>query len=390
MIVVTKNQALQRWDTLPLVLREALFSEVSSDFLWKTCEAEHIPDEKIYDVARIVGYVLMGFLHPEDTAEELKEQLNLDPKICTSIADAVNGRTFGPLRSEIDKVYEPPSKFGGPKMIQDIGPAPQILSRTTTAAPAISATPLVANQSKVAPTAPPPAAPPPPKAKLPDVGWSRTTIEEPVVKLSQTSTPLPVPASTPRVPPPAVKPTPLPVQGPVGEFERIAIQSKPSAAPAVPPPVILHRDASFKPTDKAPEFHLQLPSDKFGAEKVASQPPVRPAVLELGKTPPPPTPKPSTSTPRVVHYTEYKSPSPEAPIPPASKAPSPVPQGPRQITEVTTPSAPPPQAAMKSPVPTPPSPSPSSPQNKVIYKDYSAPPPPPPPPPLSPSSPLKG
>src|SRR5258708_1004221 len=119
MLTITQEQIMARWDTLPESLREALTSEVNSDFLWKTCEGEHMPDEKIYYVAREASLVLFGFLHPEDLGLELKDALGLDAQTAGTIAHAIDSRIYTPLRPEIDKVYAPPSKFGAeiPKMI---------------------------------------------------------------------------------------------------------------------------------------------------------------------------------------------------------------------------------------------------------------------------------
>lgn len=376
MINISPDQALERWDTLPIVLREALYFEPNSDFLWKTCEAENIPDEKIYDVAKVAGYVLMGFLHPEDLAGELKEQLGLDPKLCASIADAINQRVFAPLRQDIDKVYEPPSRFGvGPKILSEIT-APKIISQIVSGAPTIGMSPLAAaGQAK---TAPPPIAS---GSKLQDVGWSKTTPEGPVVKLSQTSAPQPSRVG-PSVPPPTpAKQIQIPIKGSVGEFERIAIQGGqktvpaqpvPAAAtprPAVtaePGPVIIHEDAVSRPQQTTPNFRIQMTPEKFDASKIVQ--PVRPAVLELGKATPPPQ-SPQMSTTQVVHYSEYK-------------APQSAPQGQRQITEITVPPA---IAGLPKP-PTPPAP-PAATQNKIVYKDYTATPLPPKAPPASPTPP---
>jgi hypothetical protein len=139
MLLIPKEQALQRWDTLPDNLRDALCAETNSDFIWKTCRDEHIPDEKIYAVARVVGYVLMGFLHQEDASKEIQAAIGIDPRIADSIAGAINTRIFTPLRQSIDNVYEPAGKPGlglktsgsGPMMIEETkttsapSPAPQ-------------------------------------------------------------------------------------------------------------------------------------------------------------------------------------------------------------------------------------------------------------------------
>lgn len=339
MTTITQDQAFQRWDTIPLVLREALCSESNSDFLWKTCEAEHLPEEKIYHVARIAGYVFLGFLHPEDLADELSIQLDLSSKITKPIADAINARLFDPLRNDIDKIYNPLSKLkSNPKIIQDIGPISNV-------APAAQLSGM-----------------PPPTPPVPQPGWSRVTSSEPVVKLDRTAMPgaalKPEPPAKPPVAPPVAKPAPPPPAGTMDEFERLARQhgevphtqtpqkETPHSGPqhegtqpdekkvAEPPPVMIHKDTEFTAQPQAPGFRLELPSKPINMHGAPTPPPAKSAVLEFGAKPPKP-PKPAgPATTRVVHYTDYKSPSPEHPVTPAT--PPAAPQGPRQVTEITS------------------------------------------------------
>jgi len=377
MLTLTESQLDTRWDNLNPALREAIFSDVYADFIAKTCENEHLTEEMGYVVAAIAGYVLMGFLHPGDMAEELIARLGLNPQVAASIANAINGRVFVPLKDEIEKAYAPISKLGtpaGPKILQDIGvpvPAPA-KPVTPVTAPKPAAVPAPAPISVLPPKVFPQTAPVVPAT--PTAGWSRSTTEAPVVKLQTTSTPPPQNSAAPKAPLTAPKPAAIPINGPVGEFERIAIQSgqkniTPPAAPVtpkptapMPAPVMLHEDASFKPAQQPPNFHLQLPEQQFGGPKLPPPPPSKPAVLEFGKPPAPPSP-PAAPT-RVVHYSEYKSPSPEAPVTGTAQT------GTRQVTELTS-----------APVPTPPKPpappAPSAPPQpgKVIFKDYGSDPP---------------
>jgi hypothetical protein len=145
MITITKQQALMRWDTLPDSLREALYSEPNSDFIWSTCRGENVPEQKIYDVARIAGYVLLGFLHPEDVGQELMGAIAIDAKTAKDIQDALIDRIFSPLRADIDKAYAPLSKS-------------EVVSVATATAPKI-----IQDVSFV----------PPKPAPLPNVGWSK-------------------------------------------------------------------------------------------------------------------------------------------------------------------------------------------------------------------------
>jgi len=393
MLKITEDQSTQRWDALPENIREALTSVTGSDFVWATCEAEHIPDEKIYDVARIVGYVLMGFLHPDDAASEIKESLQIDIKIAQSIADAINKRIFDPLRADIDKVYKPVGSAGvGPKMMTDIGvPKP----------PAFSAAPPAPVPMPMAPRSTPP-------KPLSEAGWSRVAPGGPTLQFnaSQIAPPPAPPKAAPVAAPIAPKPTvgtpalgeferrgisksaaPTPTQAPVPSMPAPAapIEPKPPVASSEPAPVMLHEDTSFKASQKNSDFRLTRPDE--GAEmnmntgKVPFMP-VKAAVLELGNNPGQ-MPKPAVPQ-RMVHYTELQNASSN--MPPSAA-------GDRHVTEITaapppapmpptpTPIAPKPMPApMPAPAPMPPAPGTPPPQppkppqpptqEKVITKNY--------------------
>lgn len=272
MTIATENQALKRWDTLPEDLREALYSEANSDFLWKTCNDENIPDKKIYQIAKVTGYVLLGFLHPEDVAQSIVELLKIDSQTAKSIEEALNKRIFTPLRADIDKVYSPLSKAeatsteSSPKVLRDVN---------------------VSLKPAIMPVTNAPTAPAPKPSTLSDVGWSKSSPTGPGIKL----TPSP---STPAVPQVAAIPVPIPS----------------SVPPAEPAPMILHEDTTFKAAEKNAGFTLSRPGS--GAEvhmsQGATQAPTRPAVLEFGGVKAPAAPNKPSATPssNAVHYTELK------------------------------------------------------------------------------------
>lgn len=321
MTIPTEDQALNRWDTVSQDLREALSSEPNSEFLWKTCIEENIPEEKIYDVSRIAGYVLLGFLHPEDVADELIHIINIDTQTAKSIQGALNNRIFIPLRPSIDKAYSPLSK-------SEIRAASGLKTSQ--------------NISSSFPESPKPAI-------LSDIGWSKQPQTTPTAPAAITKTATPPPAPTPT-------PTSVPVPKPIA----------PAPAPE-PAPVMLHQDTAFKPAEKNAGFTLTKPQS--GAEmsfgKSPAQTPIRPAVLEFGSSTGganKPAPKPSVP--------EFKS----APItaPTASG-------GSRNISQITAPAASPvPPPSPVSAVPKPPAP-PTPPKPPVIknFTGGSIPTPPP-------------
>lgn len=416
MTTLTQDQVYERWDTLPLTLREALTSEVSSDYVWKVSESEHIPEEKIFGVGRAVSHVLYGFVHPEDLAEELRNDVGLGAPTATAIATSINQRIFAPIRSDLDKSYQP---LGKPplKVMQDVGPAPvpngpQVISKIATGAATFGAVPLVTNQSRPAPAPIAPAAAPKPPSQA---GWSRSTSAEPVVKLNQTVSPLPKPAAPTAASAQTTRPgASLPMKG-IGEFERMTIQKTPipvpgkapvatPTAPTGPAPVIIHEDASFKAAPKPADFHLSLPADQLAGGKSDTPARAQAVVLELGKNSmiQPPTKPAAAPTTNTVHYTDYIKQNPSsaterkitemtsAPITPPTSAPaSPQnqftpPSGKPMGMGTSFPTAQRPVVA--APPPMPPKPpaapqvqiqSPTQPQNKVIHVDYTDPPKPP-------------
>ena len=416
MIAITTEQARNRFVSLSANLQDVFFSLQTAEIIDQIATQNHISEDKSYAVASVAGWVLLGFMHPEDVSKELQEEIKIPSQTADEISRLLNTKIFSRFQDDLQNVYAPvPHKNDGvaPKMLEDLV-APEIISQTAREAPRIGAVLIAGNEAKAAPA---PAAP----KKLPDVGWSRSTPETPVVQLKETF------RAAPQAPTPGVTgskpasggaaggasggvpagPKPAMPAGPMGEFERMnftqqkvptpgmptapapAASAMPAApaggAPSThePAPVMLHEDASYKTEPKTPDFHIQLPGVKLDAEKTGT--PSRPAMMELNKNASPATPSSAASTPtKVVHYTEYKptasgmSPAPKAsmPVSPISIAP----QGPREITELTG----------NPGVPKPPSPPAAGPDQKVVFKNYaesSQPPAPPAPPPSLPPKP---
>lgn len=107
MIKISKEQALRRWGTLPDNLREAVLSAYNAEVLWRVCENQHLSEDKIEKVAIAAGDVLMGFVHPEGFASEIREALNINAEIANAIAAEIDRKIFFPLKEELEKVYQP-------------------------------------------------------------------------------------------------------------------------------------------------------------------------------------------------------------------------------------------------------------------------------------------
>ncbi len=259
MTIISRQQATQRWDTIPEKIREALISEPNNQFIWKTCETEHLSPEKLSEILRIAGLVLMGFIHAGDFAQELKESLDLNPQIATSIAKVVNERIFSPLKDDLEKIYEPPSAIAPKAFVLEIKPAapPPLIKAESPKPLAVSEFDRL-NITK-------PAVPLPPKPFTPSPSGRSSTD---FTKAPSAQVELSLPGKPPVIP-------------------------KPEIRTSVPPPIIIHEEPSVSPLKSAQEFKIDVPQPKLSEIKLNMAP--RPAVLEFGASQPP-VAKPSDTT----------------------------------------------------------------------------------------------
>jgi hypothetical protein len=393
---ITVQQARTRYTTLPPTLQDAIFSIQNAEIIASTIEKYHLPDEKAEKIPDLVGSVLLGFLHPEDLSDEIVASTGMTRELANDVSSSFMSKIFSPIKPILDQSYKPvpelpaDSVASAPQIIEEVrqskvastpppkpapapaAPAPKIISETFSATAKFGGTPLASNRDIAAP------APQAPKPGA-NAGWSKSTPQQPVVKLGAiTATAAPAPVmqnqnsapktiSMPTMPaaPAAAKP---PVARSMSEFERLDLMKKSqaptTAQPATPPqpaPVMLHEVSSFAPIQSSPsEFNTKRPAqDQLRGTTAQGPMPARPVVVEFGGAgdggaAASPSSSPS-ALPKPVHYTEYQAPIPTPPAPMANT-------GPRQMTEIQAPQA-----------PTPPAP-PAPPQKgKIIVKDFLGP-----------------
>lgn len=110
MLRISQEQISKRWDLLPLSLRESLYSFENGKIVWGIGVDNHLSEEKIGKIAGAAGYVILGFIHAEDLAKEIGENLGLNSEIAGSIAREIDRKIFGPIRNDLEKVYSMPAE----------------------------------------------------------------------------------------------------------------------------------------------------------------------------------------------------------------------------------------------------------------------------------------
>lgn len=259
MISIPKNIVLQRWDALPDNLKEALTSEENSSFLERLGKSENLPADKYKLFLKLSGYVMLGFIHPDDLGKELQESSHIPLQTAKNLETALKEKVFNLYAEDLKKIYRPAEKVVPPTL--------------TTQVPAKS----LSNQPAPAPLPP---APPAPKKefKIPvNGGVPKPVNPSPVANI-------PKPAGTPIPPAPA-----------------------PAAASS---PFIIHNKGEVRPVVPPPDFRLGgIP--RPNASNVSIPPPMQRAAkvemgnikMAVGQIPQPP--KPGAREP--IHYAQPKS-----------------------------------------------------------------------------------
>ncbi len=344
MLKISRTQAYNRFISMPQELQDLLLSEKSEAIVAHSAELKHIPEEKLYLINIVAGDVIMGFLHFEDAAREISTSLNIALEAARDLWQEIEKKLLAPWKPAIDKIYAPPGMDKPPAKI------------------------------------------------TPDIKRLTPSPFETVVKLDSLQ------AVGPKtLPPSSSKPsdaTMPPVALPPGPSKSL---SEGNVAVQKPAPFLIHQESNLEPIQSLggilPKVEKNIQETKNAA------PPMRPAQLELGtpnaasqdpsslKTPEPnpkTTPTVPTQTSRVIHYTQFKTPTPEAPFAPVAPRPheplknppptfgeiKPLPRPASFETSKSWPSSPPPTPSI----------TPNANPSMVLERELLAPPTPPKPP----------
>ncbi|MFA5024809.1 MAG: hypothetical protein WC523_07750, partial [Patescibacteria group bacterium] len=104
------SQIIERYNSLAQELKEALFSDATSDIINRVCDFYHLSDEKADLLTLLIGDVLMGFVHYNDFSKILAEKMAGNTVVAQSIAKEIDKELFLPLRKFLREVYKPISK----------------------------------------------------------------------------------------------------------------------------------------------------------------------------------------------------------------------------------------------------------------------------------------
>lgn len=117
------------YEKLPKDLQEAIFSEKTAETIHNICTRNGLSGEKISEVAKYTGYVMLGVLPPDEFQKTLEDELKLENDLAKKITLEITRFLFFPLRESLEALYRAEITSAKPKIPSikpEISPVPEI------------------------------------------------------------------------------------------------------------------------------------------------------------------------------------------------------------------------------------------------------------------------
>ncbi|MCD6550118.1 hypothetical protein J7K24_01065 [bacterium] len=99
----TPEQFWKLYEKLPKDLQDAIFSEETANNIYTVCDRYEI--DEVPKVAKIVGFVLLGVLPPDELYETLLKELDIDPEVAKRVNQEIIRFIFYPVRTSLEGLY---------------------------------------------------------------------------------------------------------------------------------------------------------------------------------------------------------------------------------------------------------------------------------------------
>ena len=102
----SKEQLWELYKELPEELQEAIFSQKTADSIYDSCKKNGVErEEKISQISKNVGYVLIGLASPEEFKGILSKEIKLKKETAKKIYQKINDSVFFPVKGSLEKIY---------------------------------------------------------------------------------------------------------------------------------------------------------------------------------------------------------------------------------------------------------------------------------------------
>ncbi len=102
----TKEELNERYQKLPQVLKDALYSPETAEKLFAVGRRNGLTIEEIGSAAEEAGYVILGLTRPGFFIDALQKRIDAEEKQIKQLASDINRQVFFPLREALKQAHE--------------------------------------------------------------------------------------------------------------------------------------------------------------------------------------------------------------------------------------------------------------------------------------------
>lgn len=107
MIEYSKEELSELYQGLPKELQGAIFSKEIGGTIKSICEDNEIDDDNLNsEISKIVGYVFLGLLPPDNLLETLKSELKTKGETANNLFIGIMRKIISPLKETLEKLYQ--------------------------------------------------------------------------------------------------------------------------------------------------------------------------------------------------------------------------------------------------------------------------------------------
>ncbi len=103
--ITSQQQVLDKYKNLPPKLKNALESSLNYELIEKIGQNYSLDSEDVETLRIFTGYVILGFLKPQNLLSEVNVYLIIDDKTVVDVIREINREILFPLHEELEKVY---------------------------------------------------------------------------------------------------------------------------------------------------------------------------------------------------------------------------------------------------------------------------------------------
>ncbi|MBI3273822.1 MAG: hypothetical protein HYZ69_01630 [Candidatus Colwellbacteria bacterium] len=118
MLNIPREKVLERWDKLPLSIKEAMFSEENADIIERIGKENNLTDTSLQILITVTGDALRGFINQDELTGELINELGVDRGTVEKVANIIKEKIFAPIREDLKGVYEPLIEFQRARLLK--------------------------------------------------------------------------------------------------------------------------------------------------------------------------------------------------------------------------------------------------------------------------------